>query len=90
MTRATPLRLSQVPPPVVRTSGLGTWSDAGLLAFVLAVHTMPLAALAAGHSWGSGVDGYATAVAFVTVRELTRELIEHIRYRAGALPGRRS
>jgi len=86
IARATPVRLSLVPPPVIRGVGTCAWSDIGLLAFVLGVHAIPLAALAAGHSWGSGVDGYAAAVAFVTGRELARELIDRVR--AGALAGR--
>lgn len=54
-------------------------ADLGLLAFVLAVHLVPLAALAAGQPWGAGTVGYATAVALVSGRELVRELVARSR-----------
>lgn len=50
-------------------------ADLGLLALVFALHSAPLVALAAGHAWGLGTVGYATAVAIVSGGELLRELL---------------
>lgn len=49
-------------------------ADLGLLAFVFALHAVPVVAFAAGGAWGVGIVGYATAVVLLTARELLHEL----------------
>jgi hypothetical protein len=72
-------------PRPVRTPGArhraggAAWSDVALLAFLLAVHAMPLVALAAGRSWGAVAEGCATVVVLVAGAELVRELRDHLR-----------
>jgi hypothetical protein len=70
------LRLSSASPedPAVRGAPSEP-ADRALLGFVLAVHIIPLVALATGHVWPEGTLGYATAVTVVAGRELVRELV---------------
>lgn len=75
------LRLLPLPYGDLPLDAAPAGADLGLLAFVLAVHVVPLAALAADRPWGAGTVGYATAVALVSGRELVHELAA--RWRAG-------
>lgn len=75
------LRLVPLPSEDLPLEAAPAGADIGLLAFVLAVHLVPLAALAAGRPWGAGTVGYATAVALISGREVVRELAA--RSRAG-------
>jgi hypothetical protein len=79
--RETRLRLVRSPVPL-RGPG-AAWSDVLLLAFIIGLHAPPLVALAAGRSWGVAVEGYATAVVFVTGVELCHELRERGRSSPG-------
>lgn len=50
------------------------WGEIFFLVFVIALHALPLVALAAGHSWGAGVEGYGIAVVLLAGVELGHEL----------------
>ncbi|HYS82240.1 MAG TPA: hypothetical protein VEM76_16145 [Anaeromyxobacteraceae bacterium] len=68
------LRVVLVPAEHALREGGPAGADLGLLAFMFALHALPLVAFAAGGAWGAGIVGYATAVVLLTGRELVHEL----------------
>jgi hypothetical protein len=50
------------------------WGEIFFLVFVIVMHALPLVALAVGHSWGAGAEGYAIAVVLLAGAELGHEL----------------
>jgi hypothetical protein len=68
------LRVVRAPPEGPRHGEAPAGADLGLLAFLLALHALPLVAFAAGRDWGAVATGYGAVVVLLLGRELVREL----------------
>jgi hypothetical protein len=71
---AADLRAVRAPPERPPRGGAPAGADLGLLAFLLALHALPLVAFAAGRDWGAVATGYGAVVVLLLGRELVREL----------------